>query len=517
MAQNPPQGKSASEFQFDQNAEIGLVTSFWVVPERFPEFSDISPRCFFRDDCRVMWEAMLAVHADGGKTTHKAVQARLAEQGKLSIAESKAGMIQMFQDADTGNYIHYYADIVREKSRLRNLQLELSDISNGIARGADLGSVIERLSKATSTNAPKPTTKRLRYLTGDDLKLENFPLTPIIDGIMFADHTMAIGAVEKAGKTTVALHMALSIATGTPFLGRFDVPEPRRAIFYSGESGASTLIQNATLMCKSIGHDLTKIPNFILSDTVPRIGDESFLREVAADMAELRPAVVFIDPFYKAMVTDKPSDMFAMGKLLISVQDICRPLGITVVYVHHVRKPDRSKPQTITLQDLAFSGLSQDVRQWILIERREEFVAREPEKFRFHCGGSPNGLGQVLDVDMDKYWHEEPDWRRFSITAVDAAQRANPEEKEEAKADARRAQLDADIEKLVREAARFPDGQTKTVLRDLASLRGARLEAAISSALLSRKLERCQVITGNQKTPKEGFCVPKQDQWAQSA
>ena len=46
-----------------------------------------------------------------------------------------------------------------------------------------------------------------------------------------------LGGVYKGMKTAIAVDMAVSLVTGTPFLGRYAVPEKRRVTMMSGEGG----------------------------------------------------------------------------------------------------------------------------------------------------------------------------------------------------------------------------------------------------------------------------------------
>ena len=74
----------------------------------------------------------------------------------------------------------------------------------------------------------------------DDLLDTNADYNWIVENVLLADQPMIVGGAAKTLKTSISLDMALSIAAGGKFLGRYKAHK-RRVLFISGESGKGAL------------------------------------------------------------------------------------------------------------------------------------------------------------------------------------------------------------------------------------------------------------------------------------
>ena len=63
-----------------------------------------------------------------------------------------------------------------------------------------------------------------------------------------------VSAPPKKGKTWLGLSLALSVATGMPFLDRFEIPEPRDVVYLALEGHRAAL--RARIGCLARGLDL---------------------------------------------------------------------------------------------------------------------------------------------------------------------------------------------------------------------------------------------------------------------
>src|SRR6266511_71327 len=65
----------------------------------------------------------------------------------------------------------------------------------------------------------------------------------LIEGLWPADAYGVLAAEDKAGKTWAALDLAVSVAAGHPWFGRFACPTPGRVLVFLGEGGERSIVR----------------------------------------------------------------------------------------------------------------------------------------------------------------------------------------------------------------------------------------------------------------------------------
>jgi hypothetical protein len=248
----------------------------------------------------------------------------------------------------------------------------------------------------------------------------------LVEGILVNGQSMFMGGPKKSYKTSVALDLAVSLASGTPFLGHFAVPKPKRVLMLSGESGGASLRETASRVASARGLDikeLTRASNrgtLELCATLPDITDPGALAYLAEETerwdVELTPEeiddpglqgcgaggydVVIIDPLYLCFPGGgvNSADLMSMGTVL---QGLVGALpGRTIVLLHHAKK-DVFPRRALTLGDLAFAGVGEFARQWLLLNWRRPYHPDETRRLIASYGGSANP-GGVFALDIEE-------------------------------------------------------------------------------------------------------------------
>lgn len=228
----------------------------------------------------------------------------------------------------------------------------------------------------------------------------------LVQQILVADQPAVLGGPKKAMKTSIAVDLALSLGTGTPFLGKFQVPRRMRVALLSGESGGAALLETARRVCQAKGVALDESCQVLWSLDLPRLGSRRDLAALQRVLERRRVRVVIIDPLYLCLgggaSAVSPANLFEVGPLLWRAGKACLDSGTTPVLVHHTTKEagrKGSRGKMLDLDDLAFSGLGEYARQWLLVSPREPF-RQGKHRLSLAVGGSQGHSGHwAVDID----------------------------------------------------------------------------------------------------------------------
>src|SRR5262249_20929923 len=109
---------------------------------------------------------------------------------------------------------------------------------------------IERMLAGTLEQRIAEAKQALRPL---DLSKPPPPLPFLVQDVLVEGQPCLVGGPYKALKSGLSLDLAVSLASGKPFLGTFAVPRPRKVAVFNGESGESTLHTTVLNVCRARG------------------------------------------------------------------------------------------------------------------------------------------------------------------------------------------------------------------------------------------------------------------------
>lgn len=243
----------------------------------------------------------------------------------------------------------------------------------------------------------------------------------LIKRILVRNEPAGMGGPMKALKTSLMIDMAFSLATGTPFLGVFEVPRPVKVAVVSGESGAGTLQKTAERVCAAKGLVMGDVfDKLIMCFRVPCLTDVATMTRICEYLAAEGVAVVFLDPLYLMLGDVDAASMFAVGGLLRGIAALFLDRGITPVILHHARKV-LAPGVPMELQDLSHAGFAEFLRQYFLINRTQSYAHDGRHSLTVRCGGSAGHGGEFL-VEVDEgVLDDDFNGRRWDVTVTDRA------------------------------------------------------------------------------------------------
>lgn len=317
----------------------------------------------------------------------------------------------------------------------------------------------------------------------------------VVENVMVAGEEVIFGGPGKSLKTACLADLAVSVATGGYYLDNeaFRVPEPRKVLFLTCETGRKTLQSLIKRICRSkmvetsalrgmlfYGYDLPTIAN-----------DEDVVRlsEYIENRDERGADVVIIDPAYLCLFDETTSiqagNILQMGPLLRRLTKIRQQTGVTVVLAHHTRKmpPIKfgGKFYQTTREDLSQAGFGEFARQWQLLSRRREYQHNGRHELHLEIGGSAGHSSEhVLEVNEGKHDSSLNDWQVTLTPAREFEEAANAGKKErtEAKRDETLGRYADKVLKFLREQE--PGTQlSKSAIGNATALNGGNAERAL--------------------------------------
>jgi hypothetical protein len=323
----------------------------------------------------------------------------------------------------------------------------------------------------------------------------------LVRGVLVAGQPCVGGGRSKTLKTSiVGVDLAVSLGSGSPFLGHFPTERCRVAV-WSGESGVSTMRETARRIATAKCVELADC-SVLWSFSLPKLSHMTHLDHLRQTITDNGIQVAIIDPLYLALLDAETaghaSNVFAMGAALQPVGEIGQQTKCTMVVLHHFRKSGQADPdEPAALEDLAQSGVVEWARQWILLARRSPYASDGRHQLWLRAGGSAGHAGlYAVDVVEGVFDPDTADGGRRWDVAVRSVTDVRAEVRK-AKGDHKAQQIakrqDDDRGRMLEALLRCPSGETITALRQLARLSGTRAGDSLRTLVGEGLVETCEV------------------------
>jgi hypothetical protein len=161
----------------------------------------------------------------------------------------------------------------------------------------------------------------------------------------------------KLGKTWLGLDLALSVATGTPCLDRFEVGEPADVLVYLAEDPPAVLRERIGGLCRHRSLRLLDVPLHVITAPALRLDVPRDRARLEHTVETIRPRLLVLDPLVRLHRCDE-NHAGEVAELLTFLRELQRRHDLAVLVVHHMRKNGAARPG----QALRGSG---DFHAWI--------------------------------------------------------------------------------------------------------------------------------------------------------
>lgn len=332
-------------------------------------------------------------------------------------------------------------------------------------------------------------------LTNAQLRRSTSQNEYVIDGILVRNQPCVIAGPSKGMKTTLSIDMAISLASGTPFL-ESTINTRERVLFFTAEIGESTAreLEHRISSAKGVYDELDG-DQISWQTWVPYIPNPEHLQILRYEIERTKATIVVLDPMYQLLDGSTQSSYSMNGQQLRTISQLCIDLGATPIIIDHCKRSSTNAKEhaPLELEDISGAGKAEFFRQWILISRREKFEPGQAHKLWITIGGSA-GHSSLLGVTIDDSYSFLTNERQFQVHIEQGHEtRSNIEsDKSAAAQEKRKRQAEATIAKYAEKVLGAFTGETrltKTRIGTLAGLNPSNTDKAIAALLASKKLE----------------------------
>lgn len=334
-------------------AEQALLGAVLDRPERFAEaVSQFDRSDLAQPHHEAIWDAMTHIVSTGRLPDPMLVNEHLAKTGQLAhdraLRNAGAGsyLVDLVRAGQHGQ-IDEYARIVRERGQrrkaraiLQRLLLTIDSTDNITDALEKAGELLDREgARFGATSVSRPDGK-LKLETVAELRARVALMGPrrwMLKGAWPAGDYGVFAAPPKAQKTMTTVDLAVSVASGTPWLGLVDVETPGPVIMFAGEGGDRDIARRLTATATAKNVDLDSLPIHVCT-RAPLIGQTADLDEMRHMVETIRPTLVTLDPLYLSAKGAELQDIYKMGDLLQGPQLICQATGASLWVVHHFNR-----------------------------------------------------------------------------------------------------------------------------------------------------------------------------------
>jgi hypothetical protein len=283
------------------------------------------------------------------------VAERLREDHKLEVIGGEVFLDHLYHRAGPAEYsVAWYAKQVHADATKRRINQELADVAKMLHADEDIppenivdyGTGIFENERARLRDEAQAA-PRFHSMTLSEVRRLPRP-RPLLDSILWQESVHILYGESSTWKSKVALSMALSIATGKPWLGRAVKQGP---VLYIAAEGGPLVALDALVWLNfhgMYGDDIDAVP-FRLLTMPPDLCDlaqvQEFIRtaieEFETDYGE-RPSLVVSDTLSTSM-SGNENEAQDINNVYKSLRMMQRDLGCSALVVHHVGKDPARK------------------------------------------------------------------------------------------------------------------------------------------------------------------------------
>ena len=509
----PPRGKRRKAASVPAvDAEGQVVGAMLTDPARAAELvRTLAQSDFVADDHGQVFGLLRAMLAAGTPVDARTVVAALPGVQCLAAPGDADNYLretlgQFVRGADTAYYVGLVRDAAHRRYAAAAAERLLEAVADPLVPTGD--AVAEFAVKAARLRAQCAGTGRdgLPSFAGLDVAelTEAVQEEPdwLVRRVFTTDQPILLGARSKAGKTTQLADLAVALASGTPWLGHFDVPQRRRVLLIVGEASRRAAAKRLHRACSARGLSFGDIATWVRVEAVdfPQLPNALHRAAVRDTVERHKIDCVVIDPLYRGLGDVETTSLAAMGDALVGFAQSCQPAALIVSH-HATKTAAREYGYVPELEDLSGAGVAEAAGSWWLLGRNAPYEFDGQHDLSVKYGGRDEQAGGYRIAFDERNW-------RFDLTPLTEYRVQAAEAAADARESAKAGAVRKDAERVLRAAVHVAGGRaTRNQFRELSGLNSAKFAAAWGQLLREAAVRESGTLAAANKQTYPAFEV----------
>lgn len=183
----------------------------------------------------------------------------------------------------------------------------------------------------------------LPFLRVGELEVQPPEQTWLIQSLWTNNSVGILGGAPKCCKSWLGLDMAVSVASGTPCLDRFEVKKNGGALVYLAEDALSDVRLRIEALCTHRRINIHELDLFVITSSTLRLDLDQDQQQLQATLNTLKPRLLLLDPLVRLHRLDENSSN-DISRILGFLRLLQRKYHTSIVLVHHASKKQRAQP-----------------------------------------------------------------------------------------------------------------------------------------------------------------------------
>ena len=146
-----------------------------------------------------------------------------------------------------------------------------------------------------------------------------------------------LGGEPKCCKTFLALDIAVSVASATPCLRHFPVPQTGRVLLFPAEDSVEIVRRRLDGIAQVAGASLADLDIHVITAPTLRLDSKRDQTRLLNTIQHLQPTLLILDPFIRLHAIDENISA-EVAPLLAYLRDLQRRFHMAIILVHHAKK-----------------------------------------------------------------------------------------------------------------------------------------------------------------------------------